>query len=267
MGKIIVQLNGVCYRNGKTVLSNVSLSVNRGKCCAIIGPNGSGKSTLIAIIAGYLWPSSGSVTVLGQTYGMADVAKIREQIGLITPSRIPEFEHRTPARDIVAAGLFGTIVIPPHKTISRWAWQKVDKEIASVGLKKQAANPFGRLSTGEQMRILIARAMVSRPKLLILDEPTAGLDMGTRVAVIKSLENLLRRKNAPTLIVVSHHLDELPYPLEQVVLLKNGRVFAQGTAEQTLTSRNLSRVFDCPVDVISDKGRFSTKVNHKEWKI
>ncbi len=252
---------------GRCLLRDIHLSVQQGQCCAVIGPNGAGKSSLIAIITGYLWPTQGTVRILGHTFGQVELAQVRENIGLIAPSRVPEFESEMAVRTLVATGLFGTIVLPEYKTVTPADWQRVDREIASLSLTDKAFQPFGKLSTGEQMRVLIARAMVCRPSLLILDEPTAGLDMGARVGILHALEKLLARPQAPALLVVSHHLDELPYPIDQILLLKNGAMVAQGSPVETLTSDRLSETFDCQVEIIRLDGRFYARALPPEWKI
>jgi iron complex transport system ATP-binding protein len=252
---------------GKSILRDINISVQPGQCCAIIGPNGAGKSSLIAIMTGYLWPSNGSVTILGQSFGQVEIAQVREKIGLIAPSRVPEFESWLPVRTVVATGLFGTIVLPEYKSMTPADWKKVDAEIAALHLQDKAMQPIGKLSTGEQMRTLIARAMVSQPHLIILDEPTAGLDMGARVGIIRALEKLRTRPHPPTLLVVSHHLDELPYPIDQIILLKNGSIITQGSPAETLTSERLSQTFDCPVELTRIDGRFYARARHEEWKI
>ena len=246
------------------MLSGIDLSIACGKCCAIIGPNGAGKSTLIAVMSGYIWPTRGSVEVLGRRYGRVDISEVRRHIGLIESSRVPTFSDWLPVRSVVATGLFGTIVLPSHRPID---WDRVDSELAALGLSALSSSPFGRLSTGERMKILIARAVVSEPELLILDEPTAGLDIASRVGVVKSLERLLSRPDGPTLVVVSHHLEELPYPLDQVVLLKDGSILDKGSPAGTLSSAKLSEAFGCDVDSVCKGGRYFTTVSSRQWDI
>ena len=154
------------------------VAVAPGGCCAILGPNGSGKSTLLAVLSGYVWPTSGTVCIGGQRYGQVDLAFVRRTIGLIEPSRSPAFDERMSVRDVVATGLFGTIRLPLHEEISSEAKDRIEAEIGSFGLDGLANDAFSQLSTGEQMKVLLARAMIGQPRLLLLDEPTAGLDMG-----------------------------------------------------------------------------------------
>lgn len=243
-------------RRGNAILSDINLTVETGCCCAILGPNGSGKSALMAVLSGYLWPSTGTVCVDGRAYGRVDLAQIRQGIGLIEPSRAPKFDERMSVREMVATGLFGTIVLPPHREPDEDQWRRVDEEVASAGLSAIGERAYGDLSSGEQMKTLLARAMVSEPRILLLDEPTVGLDIGSRAACVAVLDRLLQRTDPPTMVIVSHHLDELPYGVGKIVLMKGGRVVGQGMPSQILTSEHLTRLFDCRIDVIENDGRF-----------
>jgi len=243
-------------RRGRPLLAGVSLQVARGTCCAVLGPNGSGKSTLVSVLSGYTWPSSGLVSIGGQVFGKVDLACVRRAIGLIEPSRSPSFDEPMRVREVVATGLFGTIRLPLHQEMGPDQWRRVDTEIALLGLDGLQDTVFTQLSTGEQMKVLLARAMVAEARLLLLDEPTAGLDMGARAACVGVLEQLLNRPQHPTVLIVSHHLDELPRRVDQVVLLKEGRVFAVGAPDQMLTAERLSLLFECRVEVFRNGGRY-----------
>lgn len=228
-----------------------------------MGPNGSGKSTLLAVLSGYMWPTSGVVRIGGQTYGQVELALVRRGIGLIEPSRSPMFDERMSVREVMATGLFGTICLPLHEEVSSEAWDRVENEIRSFGLAGLANDAFSQLSTGEQMKALLARAMIGKPRLLLLDEPTAGLDMGARAACIGALDRLLSRSDRPTVVMISHHLDELPHSLDQVVLLKQGRVFGDGPPAAVLTSEKLSRLLNCRVEVVKSNGRYVASVQEE----
>jgi iron complex transport system ATP-binding protein len=208
-----------------------------------------------------MWPSSGVVSIGGQVFGKVDLAEIRSTIGLIEPSRSPAFDPRVSVREVVAIGLFGTVRLPIHEGVSSGQWRRVEEEIEQFGLGGLYDSAFAQLSTGEQMKALLARALVGKPGLLLLDEPTAGLDMGTRASCIGVLERLLNRRNHPTVVIVTHHLDELPRCVDQVVLLKGGSVLSEGPAEQVLTSEKLSTLFDCRVEVFRSNGRYIAGVS------
>jgi len=248
-------------RRGNVILDEVNLTVPMGSCCAILGPNGSGKSTLVAVLSGYLWPSTGTVTVHGHRYGRVSLADVRRTIGLIEPSRAPQFSPGMSVREVVATGLFGTIVLPFHRDVLDDEWRRVEAELAPLGLTAIGDRAYGDLSSGEQMKTLLARAMVGEAKILLLDEPTVGLDMGARAACVGVLDDLMQRADRPTMVVVSHHLDELPGAVSHVVLMKGGRLVAQGDPHEMLCSAPLSALFDCHVDVIENNGRFVATVH------
>jgi len=248
-------------RWGHSILAGISLRVAPGACCAVLGPNGSGKSTLLAVLSGYVWPTSGTVRIGDQRYGEVELAQVRRSLGLIEPSRSPAFDARLSVRDVVATGLFGTIRLPLHEEIPSQAWHRIEDEIGSFGLGGLAEDAFAQLSTGEQMKVLLARAMIGQPQLLLLDEPTAGLDMGARAVCIGAVDRLLNQPGHPTVVIISHHLDELPRSVNQVVLLKRGSVFGEGSPETTLTSEKLSRLLECRVEVFQSNGRYVASVS------
>lgn len=252
-----IETRNVCVtRAGVPILTDVSLAVEAGGCCAILGPNGSGKSALMAVLSGYLWPSSGVVSVDGRRYGRVSLAEVRKMIGLIEPSRAPKFDERMPVRDVVATGLFGTMMLPLHEEVDPERRHRVEAELDAVGMLDVADRAYGHLSSGEQMKTLLARARVSDARILLLDEPTVGLDIGSRAACVAVLDRLLARGDSPTVVIVSHHLDELPRAVDSVVLIKAGRIVGQGPPEDLLTSAHLSALFDCRVDVLRNDGRY-----------
>jgi iron complex transport system ATP-binding protein len=261
--EIIIDINGVSVRRrGNSILTDLTLRIETGQSCAIIGPNGSGKSTLLALLAGYIWPTKGTVSIAGYLFGRVNLNEIRKIIGLIEPSRAPKFSEKMTARDIVATGLFGTVMLPINASITPGQLKSVDSEIDLIGLTSHATVPFGELSSGEQMKTLIARALVSQAKILLLDEPTVGLDIAARTTCMNTLDRLSQRADPPTIIVVSHHLDELPANVSQIVLLKDGKIFANGQARQVLTSEKLSKLYDCDIHVINTNDRFIATTNY-----
>lgn len=261
MNNSAIELKHVSVRRaGVSILRNVSLTVAVGGCCAVLGPNGSGKSALLAVLSGYLWPSAGTVSVNGHPYGRVSLADVRRTIGVIEPSRAPKFSERMPVREVVATGCFGTIVLPLQEDVEPGQWARVDMELEAVGMLEMADRAFGDLSSGEQMKTLLARAMVSDASILLLDEPTVGLDIGSRAACVAALDRLLARADSPTVVIVSHHLDELPQAVDSVVLIKAGRVMGQGPPKDLLTSTHLSMLFDCRVNVLRNDGRFIASV-------
>lgn len=257
----VIKLENVSVvRQGQTILQGIDWQVKAHQCWAILGANGSGKSTLAGVLCGYIWPADGTVAVLGETFGRTDMARLRSRIGLVEVSRVPQFYPETPVREIIATGLFGTIILPWYKDMGPDQWQVVDCEIKEMGLEEFVEQPFGRLSTGEQAKVLIARAMVSRPQLLILDEPTAGLDIGNRMKVITMLEKLAMRNNPPTVIVISHHVAELPRTITHTLVLKQGQILRQGQCTEVITSEVMSEAFDCPMRITQKRNCFQSRI-------
>ena len=244
-----VQLTGITFRRGGfTALNDVSWSIPRGGCCAILGPNGAGKSTLLSVITGHEWPTDGETTVLGERYGNVDLSAHRRRIGFVGQSRMPQFVEYQTAFETVLSGRWSTLIVPPHIEVTEADREAARHELAMVGLASRAETQFYRLSSGEQMRLALARALVSRPELLILDEPTAALDLGARANFVGALERLLTvRAGHLTVLLVTHYVEDLPANVKDVLLLREGRVVASGPAAATLNSKNMSRAYGCRV--------------------
>jgi iron complex transport system ATP-binding protein len=254
----------VVTRGEREILRGIDWTVPTGACAAILGPNGSGKSTLVRVIMGQMWPTRGDVAVLGQPFGQTDLNQLRESIRLVQATGPVEFDADETTLNVVLTGFFGTIGL--FKQTTPPMQRRAMKLIQQVGLSAEAAQPFRTLSSGERMRCLIARALVVKPKLLILDEPTAGLDLLAREQVLATVHQLLRdSKTPPTVILITHHVEELLLETSQVLLLKNGHAVASGTANKVLTSPQLSAVFDCPVKVTRHGGRFWWQVRSRAW--
>ncbi|MFZ1863445.1 MAG: ATP-binding cassette domain-containing protein [Polyangiales bacterium] len=241
-------------RDGTDILRDVRWKVLRGQHWAVLGPNGSGKTSLLSIVAGYEWPSRGRVAVLGQTYGRCDMRALKERIGWVSSSLFSWLPARQTAREVAATGI--------HATIGGWhALSDTDLDRAEGALQSIGAHAFrdkryGVLSQGEKQRVMIARALITSPELLILDEPCAGLDPGARERLIADVDLLCAEPNGPTLILVSHHVEEIPAHGTHALLLKNGRPLAAGTLDEVLTEDRLSDLYDYPCNVGSANGRY-----------
>lgn len=261
-----LELKRVTVQRGKRkILRDIRWTVPTGACAAILGPNGSGKSTLARIIMGQIWPTSGSVSVLGQKFGETDLNHLRESIRLVQSSGIVEFDPDETTSRVVLTGFFGTVGLYNQVTpaMQRWA----SRLVTHVGLKKEASQPYRTLSSGERIRCLIARALVVRPKLLILDEPTAGLDLLAREQVLATIEQLTCHGNPPpTVLMITHHVEELLPRTSHVLVLKEGHAAASGKPQDVLRSEVLSAVYDFPVKVVRRGGRFWIQVHPKAWK-
>ncbi len=264
-GQPAVSLTDITVTRGpRTILRNLNWTVPAGACAAILGPNGSGKSTLVRVIMGQMWPTVGQVHVLGQLFGQTDLNELRESIRLVQTASVVEFDPEETTVRVVLTGFFGTVGL--FKEITPSMQKRAVSLIRQVGLSAEIQQPFRTLSNGERIRCLIARALVVQPRLLILDEPTAGLDLLAREQVLATVHRLLSlNRNRPTVLMITHHVEELMPETSEVLVLKDGQAFASGPPRKVLTSKILSSVYDCPVTVTRQSGRFWWRVDASAW--
>ena len=259
-------------RRGTDILRGIDLQLPRGRCTALLGPNGCGKTSLSRVLLGQLYPSSGRVTVLGQTLGRTDVRELRKRIGVVNPTLDAAADyHQTgavvdaslPAVDAVCTGYFASIGL--YDRPSEEQRDRAAMLLKHVGLGHRLNHPLAVLSTGEQRRALIARALVRRPELLILDEPTAGLDLAGREQVLATVERVLSADDAPAVLMITHHVEELSSRTDRVVLMRQGEIFRAGPPKQILTNETLSATFGCKVHVRQSHGRYWLEVLPEAW--
>jgi iron complex transport system ATP-binding protein len=245
-------------RDGTTILDGVDWRVLRGQNWVILGANGSGKTSLLKSLAGYLMPSRGDVSVFGERFGESDWRELRKHIGLVSSSigqKIPEHEV---ALDTVISGkdamieLWGRVTRAERSRARGW--------LEKVECTRLEGRPWRALSQGERQRVLIARALMAEPALLILDEPCAGLDPVARETFLRFLGRLAAGKEAPTLVLVTHHVEEIIPAFSHVLLLKEGRVLAAGAKKQVLTTPLLSETFGATLALESKRGRYELRV-------
>ncbi|SIS80900.1 ABC transporter ATP-binding protein [Alicyclobacillus vulcanalis] len=238
-------------RNQQTILDGVSFEVQEGQHWALIGLNGSGKTSLLQMITAYQWPTRGQVCVLGQRYGRVDVREVRKRIGWVSYALLQRVERDAgsdPVIDVIASGTFSSIGLwerlePEH-------WERAHALAEKLGLRHLGSRPFHTLSQGEKQRVLIARALMSEPALLILDEPCTALDVRAREDVLNSLDAMAKGPDAPALLYVTHHIEEILPAITHVLALEGGRVAACGEKRTVLTDDVLSRVFHVPVRTV-----------------
>ncbi|MGD1277243.1 MAG: ATP-binding cassette domain-containing protein [Tepidisphaeraceae bacterium] len=260
-----VEMHGVgVLRDGRWILRQVDWQVAAGTLAAVLGPNGSGKSTLARVAACHWWPTRGRCGVLGEEFGRANLPELRRRVRLVQPAGPYDVDASLSARDVVLTGYFGSIGLyqPPTAAMKRESRRLLEL----VALGQVADHPYNSLSSGERVRSLIARAMVGGPRLLILDEPTAGLDLRGREQVLATVAALLRQPDPPAVVLITHHVEELPPATEQVLLLNRGKPAAQGTMAQVLQEQILSRVYGVPVSVRTEAGRYYLQVHPSAWK-
>jgi iron complex transport system ATP-binding protein len=257
-------LKGVgVLREGRWILQGVDWEVAAGTCVAILGPNGSGKSTLARIVGCHLWPTRGECTILGQMFGRANLPELRKSIRLVQPAGPYDIDPGLTAREVVLTGFFGSLNLYDRAAEGQIA--ESERLLKLVGLGHILDQTYARMSSGERVRSLVARAMAVRPKLLLLDEPTAGLDLLAREQVLATVQQLATAPDAPTIVMITHHVEELPPATAGVLLLEEGTVAARGAAEEVLREDILSRVYRCPVQVKSEGGRYYVQVHPEAW--
>jgi len=262
---VILNVRNLRVERGETViLDDVSWRVERGQHWVILGANGSGKTSLLSALTAYLSPTNGTIEVLGEHYGESDWRELRKRVGLVSSSIRQLMAEDEPALETVVSGKYAMIGFWDSPTVASEPSVTDRKRAAhilkSIDCSYLAARPWRVLSQGERQRVLIGRALMANPPLLILDEPCAGLDPVAREHFLQFLEKLGRRKSASTLILVTHHVEEITPAFSHVLLLKGGRMLAQGEKSDVLTSRLLTRAFGVPVRLQSQNGCYAMSV-------
>lgn len=245
----VIELHDISFRrDNREILQRVSWNIERGKHWALLGANGSGKTTLLKIVTGYEWPSEGAVSVLGERFGHCDLRRLRRLIGWVSSS----IEHRIPpgetALSVVLSGFDASFGL--YRPFTKAEQAQAEATLDILGVTSLVPQRFETLSQGEQQRVLIARALVAQPALLVLDEPCTGLDPASRADFLRDLEQFSARADSPTMILVTHHIEEIGPWLERVLVLKNGKVLASGPRRRTITSEVLTHALerDCLVE-------------------
>ena len=245
-------------RGGTVILDDVNWRVQRGEHWVILGANGSGKTSLLSALTGYLMPTSGEISVLGETYGESDWRELRKKIGLVSSSVRQMMADDEPALETVASGKYAMIDF--WGRVTRTEKAQALKLLRQVECEYLAARPWRVLSQGERQRVLIGRALMAKPRVLILDEPCAGLDPAAREHFLQFLQRLGVQKNSPTLVLVTHHVEEIMPVFSHLLILKSGRVLAAGKKVDALNSRNLSRSFNARMKLLVSGNRYGLKV-------
>jgi len=255
---LVLETKDLSVRREVGILHSISWRVAKGRHCAILGANGSGKTSLLGAITAYVTPTFGEIRVLGKRYGEFDWRELRKAIGLVSSGLRQMIRFEEPALHAVASGK--DAVINYWGEISAAELRQARRLLKEVECDALAERPWGYLSQGEQQRVLIARAMMAGPKLLLLDEPCAGLDLVAREHFLSFLQRLGRKRQAPTMVLVTHHVEEIGPLFKEVLLLKNGRVLAQGAKEKVLNSSFLSEAFSARLRLQRRSGRYSVRV-------
>lgn len=244
----VIEVNDVSWeREQKLVLNNVNWTVHKGEHWAILGLNGSGKTTLLSMITGYVWPMKGYITVFGHRYGTVDLRELRKRIGWVSSSFQERIHPNETALHLVISGLHASIGLFERPTPAH-----VDKALhlmTTLGCAHLVHHEYRTCSHGEKQKLLIVRALMASPELLILDEPCTGLDFVSRQSLLKSIANVVNQADAPTILYVTHHVEEIFPGLTHTLLLRDGTVFASGITNEVLTDECLSALYGIPVRV------------------
>ncbi|MGY3703035.1 molybdenum ABC transporter ATP-binding protein [Vagococcus martis] len=235
-------------REKECILQEINWQMSPGENWVILGLNGSGKTTLLKMITGYNWPSNGELTVLGETFGKTSIPDLKKKIGWVSSDLKHRINSNDVSENIVLSGKFASIGI----------WEKTTKDeedlakhiLIRCGGKALIGKKFGILSQGQQQIVLIARALMAKPELLIFDEPCNGLDLFARQSMLDRIDHIAQEKQTKGLIFVTHYIEEIPASFDHILLLKDGKIFAKGLKSDVLTPDLLTRFYDNAVEVI-----------------
>jgi iron complex transport system ATP-binding protein len=233
-------------RDDRSILSPIDWQVNAGERWLVLGANGSGKTTLLRIASMYEHPSAGKVEVLGERLGRTDVRELRRRVGYMSAALAAEIRTELRARDVVMTARYAALEPWWHRYTTQDE-ARAEECLARMGVGWTADRSLGTLSSGEQQRVLLARTLMNDPGVLLLDEPSARLDLGGREQLVQALSELTLDPAAPPVILVTHHLDEVPPGMTHVLMLRDGKVVAKGPIGRHLTAANLSTCFGMPL--------------------
>jgi len=253
----IIALEGVTViRDGRALLADVDWRVLRHERWIVFGPNGAGKTTMLQVASTYLGPTRGTVRLLGETFGKVDVRDLHERIGYAGSAPAQLVREYLPALEIVVTGKYASFVAERWNDYSTQDWDYASRQLERLSAGHLAHRRFGSLSTGERQRVLIARSLMTHPEVLFLDEATTGLDLGARERLVASLGELAADPDSPAVVLVTHHVEEIPDGFGHIVILAGGSVLAAGPIDEVLTSASLTACFDQPLRLERREGRF-----------
>lgn len=256
MEKVIEIKHAYVRRDGKYILDDISIDINRGERVAIIGPNGAGKSTLIDVIARRVYPLAKDEyknKIFGEERWI--IQDLKPLIGLVSPNSESFFNTSYTVREIVASGLFSSLGFDFHHKVSQDIWEKADKKIAKAGIEKLSSKQMNTLSSGEKRKVLLVRATITEPKVLLLDEASNGLDFPARA----ELRNIVSSyaTEGRTVIMVTHELSEIIPEVSRAILMKDGHIIYDGKKEDALTEEKLSSLYNQRVNIAYKDGIYT----------
>lgn len=258
MEKIIKLENVSLAKQGQTILKNLNWQVNKGEHWAILGLNGSGKSTLLRLLMAEHWKTQGKVTVLGTEFGAGDIPQLRTKIGVVGSFIAERLSSHLTAEEIVLTGKYKSSIL--YAAYGQTELDQAREMLASIGRQDLIGRSYASLSQGEKQLLLIARSLMEEPELLILDEATSGLDLFARERLLNQIKKITQMDQAPTILYVTHHVEEIISALDHVLLLKEGEIIAQGPKDDILQKEVMDRFYPQPVELIElGEGRYFIK--------
>lgn len=251
--KVLSLSQATVVRDGRTILGPLNFAVAQGERWVVLGPNGAGKTTLLKIIAAQIFPSQGAVTILDRMMGKTDLFELRTSIGLVASSvAIPEDEL---VKDVVLTAAY-SILGRWNEAYDLWDESRAIALLTTFGVRDLGERVYSTLSEGEKKRVQIARALMTNPELLLLDEPTAGLDVGGREDLLQRFSQFASDPTAPASVIVTHHIEEIPSGTTHALLLKKGAIWVSGPIGDVMTSEHISSLYEIPIAVSVSNGRY-----------
>ena len=252
----VLALDGVCVvRDGKQILGPISFRIASGERWVVLGPNGAGKSTLLGVLAARVFPTKGTAQLLDQQVGRVDLSELRTRIGLASPALEAMVETDELVKDVVLTAAYA-IIGRWNETYDLWDESRAVALLTTFGVRELGERRFSTLSSGEKKRVLISRALMADPELLLLDEPAAGLDVGGREDLLRRFAQFSNDPTAPASVLVTHHIEEIPIGTTHAILLKEGKIAVSGPVHSVITTEHVSAVFGLPIEVVHESSRF-----------
>ena len=242
-------------RGDKNILGPIDWAVNAGERWVVLGPNGAGKTTLLQLCATLIHPTTGDVKILGQSLGKIDVFELRTRIGITSSAFVKDFPEDEIVMDVVLTAAYAMLG-RWQESYDLWDESRAKGLLTALGVRDLGSRLFSSLSEGEKKRVQIARALMTDPELLLLDEPASSLDLGGREDLLVRLERLAKDPLAPATVIVTHHVEEIPIGTTHALLLKDGEVIAQGAVDRVITNSFMSEAYGLQININHDEGRY-----------